>query len=231
MASSLPLPVRPVSSLDAATRSRFIARTYGHLFGAILAFAGIEIFLFSTGAAQSIASVLLSRSWLLVLGAFMVVGYLASWAATSARSPAAQYAALGAFVVAQAITFVPLLFIANTVAPGAISSAAVVTLVGFAGLTAVAVASGKDFSFLRSFLMWGGVAAILLIVAAVIFGFNLGTVFSVAMVGFAGAAILYETSKVLRSYPADRHVAAALQLFASVALMFWYVLRIFISRE
>ena len=68
-----------------------------------------------------------------------------------------------------------------------------------------------------------------MIIAGAIFGFNLGTSFSVAMVGFAGAAILYDTSSVLRDFPTDRYVAASLQLFSSVALMFWYVLRIFIS--
>jgi FtsH-binding integral membrane protein len=69
------------------------------------------------------------------------------------------------------------------------------------------------------------------IVGGVLFGFNIGTWFSVAMVGFAGAAILYDTSNILRSFPEDRHVGAALQLFASVALMFWYVLSIFMSRD
>lgn len=39
------------------------------------------------------------------------------------------------------------------------------------------------------------------------------------------------TSPALHRYPEDRHVAAALELFASVALMFWYVLRLFLSRR
>jgi len=47
----------------------------------------------------------------------------------------------------------------------------------------------------------------------------------------AGAAILFDTSNILRTYPEDRYVSAALQLFASVALMFWYVLRLFMSRD
>lgn len=232
MTSSMPTPVRaPVGSLDASARSTFISRTYGHLFAAIASFTAIEVFLFSTGIAEPIAQAMLGGSWLLVLGAFMIVGYLASAAAARARSMGAQYAALGAYVIAEAIIFVPLLYIADRIAPGAISSAAVVTLLGFAGLTAVAVATGKDFSFLRSFLMWGGIAAVLLIVGSILFGFQLGTFFSVAMVAFAGAAILYETSKILRSYPEDRYVSAALQLFSSVALMFWYVLRLFMSRD
>jgi len=69
----------------------------------------------------------------------------------------------------------------------------------------------------------------LAIVGAILFGFELGTWFSVAMIGFAGAAILYDTSNVLHHFPEDRYVGAALQLFASVALMFWYVLRLFMA--
>jgi len=144
---------------------------------------------------------------------------------------AAQYAALAAFVVAEAVIFVPLLYIANFYAPGAIQSAATVTLIGFAGLTAVAFLSRKDFSFLGGLLKWGMVLALVAIVGGVLFGFNLGTWFSVGMVGLAGAAILYDTSNILRNFPEDRHVGASLQLFASVALMFWYVLQLFMSRR
>ena len=78
-------------------------------------------------------------------------------------------------------------------------------------------------------LLWGGIIALVAIVAAVIFGANLGTWFSVLMIAFAGAAILYDTSNVLHHYPEDRYVGAALQLFASIALMFWYVLRLFLA--
>jgi hypothetical protein len=151
--------------------------------------------------------------------------------AHSSASKAAQYAALAGYVVAEAIIFVPLLYLADHVAPGCIASAAAVTFLGFVGLSLVAFLTRKDFSFLRGVLCWGGVVAMVLIVAGVIFGFELGTFFSVAMVGLAGAAILYDTSNILHHYPQDRYVAAALELFASVALMLWYVLRLFVSRR
>ena len=124
-----------------------------------------------------------------------------------------------------------MLYIANSYADGTIESAALVTMLGFGGLTAVAFTTRKDFSFMGSALRWGGVVALLAIVGGVLFGFQLGTWFSVAMVGFAGAAILYDTSNVLLHYPEDRYVGAALQLFASVAMMFWYILRIFMGRD
>lgn len=230
MADTFQMPAdRPVSMLQTDARAQFITRTYTHLFGAIIAFALIEVWLFSTGMAETLARAMLGTSWLLVLGAFMVVGWLASRTAHSAASMGAQYGALALFVAAEAVVFVPLLYIANHYAPGAIQSAASVTLLGFAALTAVAFISRKDFSFLRGVLMWGGVVALVLIVAGVIFGFQLGTFFSVAMIAFAGTAILYDTSNILHHYPEDRYVGASLELFASVALMFWYVLSFFIS--
>ena len=213
------------------TRAIFLTRTYVHLFGAIIAFVIIEIGLFQSGLAEPIARSMLGVSWLLVLGGFMVVSWIASRTVHRAQTLGAQYVALGAFVVAEALIFVPLLYMANFYAPGAISSAATVTLIGFAGLTAIAFLSRKDFSFLGGLLKWGMMLALVAIVGGVIFGFNLGTWFSVAMVGLAGGAILYDTSNILHHYPDDRYVAAALELFASVALMFWYVLRLFMNRD
>jgi len=221
----------PIGQQSVDSRAGFITRTYNHLMGAIVAFVGVELLLFGSGMAEGIAQTLLGGSWLLVLGAFMVVGWMASRVAASSESMGAQYAALGGYVVAEAIIFVPMLYLAEETAPGVIQSAAVVTLLGFAGLTAIVFVTRKDFSFMRGMLMFGGVLAIVAIVGASLFGFELGTWFSVAMVGFAGGAILYETSNVLLHYPEDRHVAAALSLFASVALLFWYVLRLFMSRD
>ena len=221
----------PVSALGADSRAAFISRTYFHLFGAILAFTAVEIFLFTSGLALPIAHVMLSGSWLLVLGAFMIVGWLASRVAASAASAPAQYAALGGYVLAEAIIFVPLILIAEFKVPGVVQSAALVTMIGFTGLTAVAYVTRKDFSFLGSLLWWGGVIALVTIVAGSLFGFELGTFFSVAMIALAGGAILYDTSNVLHHYPEDRYVGAALQLFASVALLFWYVLRLMSSRR
>src|SRR5690349_10768612 len=219
-----------VGELDQQSRGTFVSRTYGHLFGAVTAFTLIEVFFFRTGLAETISNGLLGVSWLFVLGGFMVVSWLASRTAHRAQAKAAQYAALAAFVVAEAIIFVPLLYIADKIAPGAISSAAAVTFIAFTALTAVVFFTRKDFSFLRGILFWGAIIALTLIVAGVIFGFQLGTFFSIGMVALAGAAILYDTSNVLHYYPEDRYVAASLQLFASVALMLWYVLRLLSRR-
>jgi FtsH-binding integral membrane protein len=222
--------VAPIG-LGIGTRAHFIARTYNHLLGAIVGFTLIEIYLFQTGMAETMARAMLGVNWLLVLGGFVVVSWVASRAAHTAKSPGAQYAALSGFVVAEAIIFVPLLYIADAYAPGAIQSAATLTLAGFAGLTGIAFWTRKDFSFLGAVLRWAGILALLAIAGGVIFGFTLGMFFSLLMVALAGAAILYDTSNIIHHFPDDRYVAAALELFASVALMFWYLLRIFTSRD
>jgi len=229
-AQSLP-NYTPVSALSVDSRSTFIWRTYGHVAAAILLFAAIESYLFDSGLAQPLAQSMLGFNWLLILGAFMVVGWLATHVAHTVQSKPLQYLALAGFVVAQAIIFVPLLALAIAVQPGIVESAVGVTLLGTAGLTAVAIITRKDFSFLRGILVWGGILALIAIVASVLFGFEMGTWFSVAMIGFAGAAVLYDTSNILHHYPEERYVGAALQLFASIALMFWYVLRLFMSRN
>lgn len=210
-------------------RAAFIVRTYNHLFGAILLFTGLEILYFRTGVAETMARAMRGVNWLIVLGGFVLVSWLASRAAHTTTSTQIQYLALGGFVLAESIIFVPLLYVANYYAPGVIQSAALVTLLGFAGLTGIAFWTRKDFSFLGALLRWAGILALVGIVASVVFGFELGTWFSIAMIGLAGGAILYDTSNILHRFPTDRHVAASLELFASVALMFWYVLRLLMA--
>jgi FtsH-binding integral membrane protein len=221
----------PVASLPDEARAAFITRTYVHLFGAIVAFTVLEMILFTSGMAYPIARAMLGTSWLIVLGGFVVVSWIARSVAHGSAAPAGQYAALAGYVVAEALIFVPLLVIADFQAPGVIQSAAFVTLFGFTALTVLVFTTRKDFSFLSAVLKWAGIVALVLIVSSVLFGFTLGTFFSVAMIALAGGAILRDTSNVMLRYPEDRHVGAALELFASVALMFWYVLQLLLSRR
>ena len=220
----------PVSQASVEDRSDFIWKVYAHVVGAILAFAGIEAYLLQSGIAEQIARPMLANWWM-VLGAFILAGWGASHVAHRLESTAAQYAAFAVFVFMEAIIFAPMLFIAMAMKPGIIDSAAGVTLLGAGGLIATAMITRKDFSFLRGILVWGGILALVGIFSSFIFGFQMGTWFSVAMIGFAGAAVLYDTSNIMHHYPQDRHVAAAMSLFASIALMFWYILRLFMSRD
>jgi len=219
-----------------AERAKFIRKTYMLLAAAILAFIAVEGFLFASGAANLIASVIFGGGaigWLLVLGLFMGVSFLANRWATSETSKGIQYAGLAIFIIAEAVIFVPLILVATYYSgdTSVLAKAGVVTLGLFLGITATVFITRSDFSFLGPILAIGGFAALGFIVASALFGFTLGNVFAFAMVAFAGTAILYETSNVLHRFNTNQHVAASLTLFASIALLFWYILSIFSSRD
>lgn len=225
---------QPVSTHAPEVRSRFMKRVYANLIGGIAAFIAIETFLFSEASgylAYDIAIAINSASWLLVLGGFMLVSWLGSSFAWKATSTGVQYAGYAAMVAVYSIIFTLPLAIANEEFPGVISTAAWISIIAFAGLSGIALTTSKDFKFLRGILMWAGMLALGAIVIAVLVpSVQLGAWFSVAMIGLAGGAILYDTQKIYHSYPPDREVAAAMSLFASVALMFWYVLRLLSRR-
>ena len=223
------LPSAADSSL--AVRTGFIRRTYLHVAGAIAAFALLEVLIFKSGLDFAITSTLLGSqySWLIVLGLFMGVSYVADRFAHSQTSEGAQYFGLGLFVVAQAIIFVPILHIANGYFEGAISTAAYITALLVIGLTSTVFISKKDFSFIGGFLKIGFLIGLGFILCSFIFGFSLGLVFSCAMALLAAGSVLYTTSNILHQYHPGQHVAASLALFSSIALLFWYVLQIVMS--
>jgi len=233
-------------AIDAPVDARraFIRRTYTHLTTAIYAFVMLEWLFFTIGVDRWMMRMFQGTPWagLIMLGAFILTSWLAnSWAQSNA-SVNLQYAGLALYVLAEAVIFVPLLAIAQGYAlkVGAIGNvsvitvAAVTTLLVFGALTASVFFTRQDFSFLRTALWIGSFAALALMIVGAIAGLHLGVWFSVAMIAVACGWILYDTSNVLHHYRTDQHVAAALALFASVALLFWYVLRImmeFSSRD
>jgi FtsH-binding integral membrane protein len=229
--------VRGISAADAlpAERAAFIRKTYIHLVGAVALFTAIVSYLIGSGRGLWIAQTMLSGpySWLIVLLLFMGVSWLAQSWARSATSRYMQYMGLILFTVAESVIFLPLIFMAAVRSDGltTIFQAGIVTGGLFLGLTAVVFITKKDFSFLGPILAIGGFVALGFIVSGIVFGFGLGSLFAFAMVAFAGGAILYDTSNILHQYRTDQHVAAALGLFASVALLFWYVLSIFMRRD
>ncbi len=224
-----------VAEAAPSARAEFIKKTYLHLAGAVGAFALLCAGLLQIPAVERLAIGMTSgMMWLVVLGAFMAVSWIADKWASSDTSRGMQYAGLGLYVVAQAVIFLPLLFVAQYYSARVdgvhlIAKAGVITALMVAGITAVAFVTQKDFSFMRGFLMMGGFVAMGIIVASIIFGFDLGIIFAGAMVLLASASILYTTSNIIHHYRTDQYVAASLALFAGVALLFWYVLRIVIA--
>ena len=224
----------PVSALSTDDRASFIWKCYAHVVGAILALVAIETYLFTSGAAAPIANAMMGSPMVVLIG-FIALSWGAGHVAHRLESTMAQYAAFGAFVALWAVMFVPILAIAMMMdaesGGNMIESAAITTIVGCAGLIATVMITRRDFSFLRGIMVWGFFIAIGLIGASWAFGWNLGTWFSVGMIGFAGVAVLYDTSNIMHHYPQDKYVAASMALFASIAMMFFYILRLFMSRD
>lgn len=215
-----------------SSRSEFYKKTYLHVAGAIGIFALLTTFLIQQGFGKVMIG-LLSKSeysWLIVLGLFMGVSWIANKWAHSGTSRNVQYAGLGLFIIAESIIFLPLMYMAVVFTDGnALSSAGIVTGFLVLGISSLAFITKKDFGFLGKYLMIGGFVAMGTIVAGILFGFSLGVWFSGALVIFAGFSLLHSTSNLIHHYNEEQYVAASLALFSDIALMFYYLVQIFIS--
>lgn len=221
-----------VASATNLEQAAFYRKTYSHVAFAVLAFIIFETLLIQIVPVDVIAWMLGGKFiWLFLIGLFWLGSMLSNKMAFH-PSRDQQYLGLGLYVILEAIIFLPLIYIA-IINSGVdiLMQAALITLSMFAGLTAVVFFTKTDFSFLRTALVVGGFIALGMIVVGAIFGFNLGLWFSVGMVVLASGSILYQTSQIKEHYGTEQYVGAALQLFASVMLLFWYVLRILMSRK
>ncbi|WP_430408709.1 Bax inhibitor-1/YccA family protein [Kordia sp.] len=224
----------PVSALDQDAKVTFYKKTYTHLALAVLLFVVVEYIFFQIPAVVNLAFSLTDGwLWLVMLGGFMFATSYAERMAMSTKDKNKHYLGLLLYVVAEAFIFIPLIGMAMMISDsqsgdssGLLTQAAIMTLALFTGLSAIVLLTKKDFSFLRSILAVGFFIALGLILAGTLFGFNLGLWFSVGMVILAAGSILYQTSNMVHNYEEDQYVAASLGLFASLMLLFWYILSI-----
>lgn len=228
----------PVADAPVNVRAEFIRKTYFTLAGALLAFVGLTALLVSSGAAETfVKSVFVSKGAIIgLMIAFIVGGMAAQAMARSQSSPALQWLGLILYTLLEVVIFLPILVISETFPQYAGKNlalqAGICSLLVFGALTFTVVATGKDFSFLRPFLIVASFAALGFILVSVFLGGpSLGLGFTVLMLILAAGYILYDTSNVLLHYRPGSHVAAALELFASVTLLFYYMLRLFMSQS
>ena len=226
-----------VASAPPSERVRFIRRTYAHLAGAVLAWVAASAALISTGMAEQIVrDVFMANrfAWIMLMVVFMVGTMAAQYMARSRSSVGMQYAGLALYVSLYTILFLPILLIASDPKFGVGNpklpiQAGIVTLAAFGALTVAVFVSGKDFSFMGPILAVGSFVALGVILAAALFGFSLGLVFCGLMVALFAGYIIYDTSNVMHRYGTNEHVAASMALFGSFAMLFYYILRIFMT--
>jgi hypothetical protein len=223
----------PISAAQSAASERalFVRRVYTHLAGSVLAMIAMDAVLLNVLDHTAVMRLMFSTgwSWLVVMLLFMGAGFVARIWAQSQSSQAMQYAGLALYVTAWAIVMLPLLIVATTIAPKVIPQAGIMTGAVFGGLTLAVFVTRKDYSFLGPILCVGSLIALGVIIAGIAFGFGLGLLFSFAMVALISGYILYDTSNVMLHYPTDMYVAAALELFSDVAMLFWYIVRILLA--
>ncbi|AGC75237.1 hypothetical protein LX97_02388 [Nonlabens dokdonensis] len=233
-------PFEALSTVTDDVRAAFYKKTYAHVAIAVLLFVVVEgLLLQIEPLVNFMFSLTQGWTWLIVLGIFMWATSYAEKMAHKSHDRNKQYLGLFLCVVSYAIIFIPLISIAlqyQEVYAGQedsnlLSQAGIVTISLFAALSAVVIVTKKDFSFLRSILAVGFIIALGLIIAGMIFGFDLGLFFSGAMVVLAAGSILYQTSNLVHEYHTDQYVGAAVGLFSSLMLLFWYILQIFMSRD
>lgn len=213
--------------LDA--RMAFVRRTYAHVAGAAVMLVALSYMLYATGASEGFLTWLMSLGRLgafVWIGGQMVVGIAGNALAHSRTSKVLQYGGFGLIVALWTLLLAPILFIAAREAPGVLAPAAILTIVAFAGLSGFVLVTKKDFSFMGSILAVVGLVMLGTIVCGAIFGFNLGIWFTAIGILFGCGTILYNTSAVLHQYRTDEHVPAAIQLFVSLAYLFFQILRL-----
>ena len=216
-----------VGNLDIDTRANFIVKTYMHLLGAIIAFAGVITLFMEIGVAKKISG-LLGQGYLF-LGLILVIGvvtHLTERVALQARSLSKQYIALSVYIIVESLLFSGLIYYVIEVRqlPDVIKTASVATLGIFSALTAIMFYTRKDLSHWGRYLMFAGVGSIALIIVVIVFGISLGPILSVFFVFLAAAYILYDTSNVMHHYHTDQYVGASIALFASLAMLFWHII-------
>ncbi|BCB07930.1 MULTISPECIES: Bax inhibitor-1/YccA family protein [Halomonadaceae] len=108
-----------------------------------------------------------------------------------------------------------------------IMNALAMTGLTFIGLSAVALTTKKDFSFLGNFLMAGAIVLILAMVAGLIFNIPaLSLMVSAGFVLFASAAILYQTSEIVHRAGETNYILATITLYVSIYNLFISLLSI-----
>ena len=212
-----------------AERVAFLRRVYGWMFAGMIA----TVFGVAISVKAGIAEGLLTQGFLpsiLMFVAWIGLAYVVQRVRHVPTWNVVAFAAYGFFtgIVISSMCYVAILLAqAKGLEDGTfLLQAGGLTLVAFAGLTAYAFFSKRDFSFLRSFLVVGS----FVLLGALLIGFFVESTGYHLAISSAGILLmlgftLYDTQRVLRTYPDGEHVAGAMTLFLDFVMLFVYVLR------
>jgi len=221
-----------------AEQITFYKKTYLTAGFSFLAWIFTVLGLFDTGIATDLVYGMGEISWLLVLGIFWIASYIGE-KLTTAKEKEMQFLGLGIYVAAYAVIFLPLISIVIEYSHGSwrmamdnvLIPALISTLTVFAALTATVFATKTDFSFLRTFVIFGTFFALGAIIIFSVSGIHTGSWFAIAMIILMSATILYQTDQIKTKFDTTQHIGAGAMIFASFMVLLWYIIRLFVSRR
>ncbi|MEQ6888168.1 Bax inhibitor-1/YccA family protein [Halomonas sp. CS7] len=197
--------------------SKVLRNTYG-LLAMTLLFSAV-----TAGAAMSMG-IERMNIFVFFIGAYGLM-FLVHKTANSAMGLLATFA----FTGFMGFTLGPILSAYLTLPNGAqlIMTALGMTGITFVGLSAVALITRKDFSFLANFLMAGAIVLILAMLAGIFLQIPaLSLMVSAGFVLFSSAAILYQTSEIVHRSGETNYILATITLYVSIYNLFISLLSI-----
>ncbi len=202
----------------ADARISFLGKTYGML--ALCIAAG------SLGAYMAAGMAFpYEHPWMML---FIMIGGIFLVQAVR-HTPGVNVAALLGFGAITGMAIAPLVAMVAAQSGMLVAQAFMTAAAVFVGLSAYAFFSRKDFSFLKGFV-WTGLIAVIVLGLSNYFFFESGvlalTLSGISVLLFS-AFILYDTSTILRDYPNEEYIAAALTLYLDVFLLFENLLVLF----
>ncbi|ALM52525.1 Bax inhibitor-1/YccA family protein [Halomonas huangheensis] len=199
------------TTTQVAATNKVLRNTYGLL-------AMTLLFSAMTAAAAVAMGVQQMNILVFFIGAYGLM-FLVHKTANSAMGLLATFA----FTGFMGFTLGPILSAYLTLAngPQLIMTALGMTGLTFFGLSAVALITRKDFSFLANFMMAGAIVLVLAMVAALIFNIpTLSLMVSAGFVLFSSAAILYQTSEIVHRAGQTNYILATITLYVSIYNLF-----------
>ena len=230
-------PGTPVSSIALDERLTFLKRVYGWMSAALVVTVMGAAISIQSGIAEKIlmsgfmGSILMFVGWVGLAFVGQRLRHTPTWNVVSF----AAYAFFTGFVVSSMVYLAmnfDSLIAGEALGTGTTSMQYVYMALGatvlvFGTLTVYAMVTKRDFSWMRGMLV---VALVVLIVGGIANIFIASSGFGILLAGFGvllfSGFILYDTQKILKTYPSNEHVAASMTLFLDFVLLFMEILRL-----
>jgi FtsH-binding integral membrane protein len=240
---------------DTQTRLAFLRKVYTMFGGAMVVWMGTTLLVTFNQTLLGTAIGLMSGGFLgfiLLMAAMFFLLRLTASAGTGIG-----LLGLGLFGVLEGFLTAPLVYVALVSTSGAeiiavdgvvqldpgmlastsniVTQAFGLTIAVFGGLSAYALTTKRDFSWMRGALWMGFFALFGIGLMAMLFGVGTSIVagwgFPLAFVILMGGFVLYDTQNILKRYPENMATAAAATLLIDFIIMFKYILMLFMRRD